>query len=255
MIKNVRHFAVAGCTLLFVGCAEPEKQAVNTQDEATRPDFNVMEDVNQKKQSFFTFLRPFVQQENARVSQERSFLLAIQTQLKVGQAISPNDLSEARQLGDAYNRELTGDAVTESWLDAMLLRVDMIPEELVLSQAANESGWGTSRFAVEGHNYFGQWCYTQGCGLVPSARGEGAKHEVAVFSDAAQSVHAYFMNVNRNRAYAELRDIRANERAAGQPVTGLKLAEGLHRYSERGQEYVDEIQGMIRHNKQFWQQG
>ncbi|MGB7997863.1 MAG: hypothetical protein WCF45_17265, partial [Photobacterium halotolerans] len=67
MIKNVRHFAVAGCTLFFVGCAEPEKQAVNTPDEATRPDFNVMEDVNLKKQSFFTFLRPFVQQENARV--------------------------------------------------------------------------------------------------------------------------------------------------------------------------------------------
>lgn len=255
MIKNVRHFAVAGCTLFFLGCAEPEKQATETLEEVTRPDFNVMEDVNHKKQSFFKFLRPFVQQENARINQERSFLLAIQTQLKVGQVISQHDLNEARQLGDVYNYELTGDAVTDSWLDAMLLRVDMIPEELVLSQAANESGWGTSRFAVEGHNYFGQWCYTQGCGLVPSARGEGAKHEVAVFSDAGQSVHAYFMNVNRNRAYAELREIRANEREAGQPVTGLKLAEGLHRYSERGQEYVDEIQGMIRHNKQFWQQG
>ncbi|WP_235335528.1 glucosaminidase domain-containing protein [Photobacterium halotolerans] len=255
MIKTVRHIAVAGCTFLFVGCAEPEKQAADAKEEATRPDFNVMEDVNQKKQSFFKFLRPFVQHENARVSEERSFLLAIQTQLKVGQALSADDLDEARQLGDAYNLELGSDIVTDSWLDAMLVRVDRIPEELVLSQAANESGWGTSRFAVEGNNYFGQWCYTQGCGLVPSARGEGAKHEVAVFSDAAQSVHAYFMNVNRNRAYAELRDIRANERAAGQPVTGLKLAEGLHRYSERGQDYVDEIQGMIRHNKQFWQQG
>ncbi|WP_459779799.1 glucosaminidase domain-containing protein [Photobacterium sp. R1] len=254
MIKNIKQTAVAGCTLVIFGCAEPEKPAEETK-RVTRPDFNVMENVTHKKQTFFNFLRPAVSQENARVSQERSFLLAIQAQFKVGQVIQENDLDEARQFGDAYKVELTDDKITEQWLDEMLVRVDEIPETLVLSQAANESGWGTSRFAKEGNNYFGQWCYTPGCGLVPSARNEGATHEVAVFSDAQQSVHAYFMNVNRNRAYAELREIRAQERASGHKITGLKLAEGLHRYSERGQEYVDEIQGMIRHNRQYWQQG
>ncbi|KDM91455.1 glucosaminidase [Photobacterium galatheae] len=253
-MKNLKKIAVAGGTLVIFGCAEPEKPAEEPK-QATRPDFNVMEDISQKKQAFFNFLRPAVAQENARVSQERSFLLAIQTQLKVGQVIQESDLNEARQLGDAYKVDLNDNTITEQWLDEMLIRVDEIPEALVLSQAANESGWGTSRFAREGHNYFGQWCYTPGCGLVPSARNEGASHEVAVFSDAQQSVHAYFMNVNRNRAYAELREIRAQERASGHQVTGLKLAEGLHRYSERGDAYVDEIQGMIRHNRQYWQQG
>ncbi|QUJ68798.1 glucosaminidase domain-containing protein [Photobacterium sp. GJ3] len=254
MIKKIRRSVIASGALLLFGCAEPEKVAEETKQD-TRPDFNVMEDVNAKKQAFFDFLRPAVVAENARISEERTFLLAIQAQTHAGQSINPSDLDEARQLGDSYNLELTEDQLTEQWLNKMLIRVDTLPEALVLSQAANESGWGTSRFAVEGNNFFGQWCYTPGCGMVPNARSEGARHEVAVFSDAKQSVHAYFMNVNRNRAYAELREIRAQQRASGNRLTGLKLAEGLRRYSERGQDYVSEIQGMIRHNKQYWQQG
>ena len=233
-----------------------EKEASQAEASSTsEPDFSVITDVNQKKTTFFDYLRPAVVQENKRVSKERDFLLKLKSKTESGKSTDSEELTYARRLGNMYQLPLKGDSVTGDWLSPMLLRVDVLPEELVLSQAANESAWGTSRFAIEGNNYFGQWCYRKGCGLVPASRTEGSTHEVAVFESAYLSVNAYFMNVNRNNAYTELRQIRAEQRTAGQTITGTKLAEGLSRYSERGHEYIDEIQSMIRHNNKYWSQG
>ena len=49
-------------------------------------------------------------------------------------------------------------------------------------------------------------------------------------------------------AYALLRQRRTDLRTANKPITGEAIADGLLRYSERGQDYVDEIQQMIRGN-------
>ena len=102
---------------------------------------------------------------------------------------------------------------------------------------------------AQGNNLFGQWCYKAGCGIVPKRRGEGQVHEVASFESVDAAVASYLRNINKHRAYAELRAARAALRAANQPVTGNALANHLLRYSERGMDYVKEIQSMIRINK------
>lgn len=268
MIKATKKLALLALITGLAGCGEtlPENPLTEAVDDTkikasytSKPDFRAFKDVNQKKAAFFDFLRPAVEHENKRVERERQFLLSIQAKLDSGDNIDSEEYDYAAKLGKMYQVALEGDSaaktIAKSWLNEMLNRVDVLPEELVLSQAANESGWGTSRFAVEGNNYFGQWCYRAGCGLVPASRTNGATHEVAVFDSAYLSVQAYFMNVNRNRAYADLRDIRAAQRRTGQMIEGTKLAEGLSRYSERGQAYVDEIQSMIRHNNKYWRQG
>ncbi|MFM9673737.1 glucosaminidase domain-containing protein, partial [Streptomyces galilaeus] len=81
-----------------------------------------------------------------------------------------------------------------------LRRVDIIPKELALMQAANESAWGTSRFARIGLNFFGQWCYSQGCGMIPNRRNSGAAHEVAAFKSVRDAVSSYFKNINTHAA-------------------------------------------------------
>src|SRR5690606_11880502 len=134
-------------------------------------------------------------------------------------------------------------------LRVLLRRVDVLPSSLVLAQAANESAWGTSRFAVEGNNYFGQWCFTEGCGLVPDRRLSEASHEVKAFTSAGESVEAYFMNINTFGAYQGLRLMREELRRSGQIIDGLTLAEGLESYSERGEEYIEELQSMIQFNE------
>ncbi|MFQ3192663.1 MAG: Bax protein, partial [Paraglaciecola sp.] len=99
------------------------------------------------------------------------------------------------------------------------------------------------------YNFFGLWCFKKGCGFVPRQRNDGAEHEVAKFRDLSHAVMTYIRNINRHYAYKELRVIRQELRQSDKPVTARALAVGLSSYSERGQEYIDELLSMLRVNK------
>ncbi|MCY9826173.1 glucosaminidase domain-containing protein [Vibrio chagasii] len=219
-----------------------------------KPDFAAIEDVNEKKDTFFSYLRPSINIENKRITKERAFLTRLS---EAGlNNLDSEDASYAKRLGKLYSLPVPSSGLDDAWLKEMLNRVNVLPEALVLTQAANESAWGTSRFATKANNYFGHWCYTKGCGLVPLQRNEGSSHEVATFSSSQESVHRYFMNLNRNRAYADLRAIRAKLAAKGDDLlttkTATELTNGLLKYSERGSDYVTDLQAMIRHNEVYW---
>ena len=213
------------------------------------PDFNQFTDTTAKKRRFFSYLRPYVQRENARLRSLRQQLLEIQEKKQKKMRISLEEYAFLYSLYDEFRMEVAES--DEAVLTELLLRVDVIPETLVLMQAANESAWGTSRFAVEGYNFFGQWCFKVGCGLVPLSRDEGQYHEVAKFDSPLASIKSYFYNLNTFHTYAPLRTIRARLRAEGKPVRGEALAAGLGSYSERGEEYIAEISGMIRFNRKL----
>ncbi|MGC9461349.1 glucosaminidase domain-containing protein [Vibrio genomosp. F10] len=219
------------------------------------PDFAAISDIKQKKKAFFEYLKPGVALENKRIIKERARLESMLEHLQ-SNALTSEDISYAKRLARLYNVALSENDVTVDWLKSMLHRVDVLPEALVLTQAAKESGWGTSRFATQANNYFGQWCYSSGCGVVPQQRTDGMTHEVARFDSVQESIHHYFMNVNRNQAYQELRDIRFRLHSENKDLlnseTAIALTNGLVRYSERGQPYVTELQGMIRFNQPFW---
>lgn len=230
------------------------EQATITLPSET-PDFASMRDANQKKQAFFDFLAPSIQLENRRISSERKRLNEIKQALSSG-STNTDDTVYARNLGERYYSTLPSQGITQGWLSEMLIKVNVLPKALVLTQAANESAWGTSRFATEANNYFGQWCYKAGCGLIPLRRQDGATHEVAKFKSVTGSVHGYFMNVNRNRAYSALRKIRTElagkESDLLNAETATALTNGLLSYSERGQDYVNDLQTMIRVNAKYW---
>ncbi|WP_417881184.1 glucosaminidase domain-containing protein [Vibrio sp.] len=234
---------------------QPDTNREQATESATKPKAPMpVDDTHLKKKKFFDELRPGIAKENARIMEERHALLDIKKQFEDGDFTSVP--SKAKQLAGDYELAIPEAGIDETWLDTMLNRVNVLPQSLVLTQAANESAWGTSRFAKEGNNFFGQWCYVKGCGLVPLHRVEGATHEVAKFDSPQQSIHAYFMNVNRNNAYKELRDIRAklasDEQDLKSQATALELTNGLLNYSERGPDYVDDLQSMIKHNSEFW---
>ncbi|MDX1676816.1 glucosaminidase domain-containing protein [Arsukibacterium sp.] len=213
------------------------------------PDFNAIRETNAKKRAFFDYLRPHVQRENSRLRNLRQQLLVLAEKKQKNQRLNINEYAFLYSLYDEFRMD-----VAESdpqMLQELLKRVDILPVSLVLMQAANESAWGTSRFAVEGYNFFGQWCFREGCGLVPLNRGEDQSHEVAKFDNPAQSIRSYFYNLNTFHTYEALRDIRAQLRAERRPIRGEALAAGLGRYSERGDEYIAEISSMIRFNRRF----
>ncbi|MDD1780733.1 glucosaminidase domain-containing protein [Enterovibrio sp. ZSDZ35] len=254
-------FAVLASALLLSACSEAPHTPVTNINQlqpaspppemVQKPDFASYKIVTEKKQAFADFLKPGVNYINGLIENARTRL----TTLSTAKSLSTSDNEFLSNVAELFSLPLPETGADQAWFKEALKRVDVIPMDLVLSQAAIESGWGTSRFAREGNNYFGQWCYTQGCGMVPSARSSGKFHEVATYKDPLQSIRAYFLNVNRNRAYSQLRDIRAELRKEHEPISGTALANGLLSYSSRGQAYVNEVQGMISHNQQYWSQG
>jgi len=218
-----------------------------TVDEFPLPDFSAETNIRRRKVLFFEYMLPMVQRENLRLADIRQRLVYIQELIRLESELDAED--QAWFDGVLVEFRLTGRNVLEPrFWTTLFLRADEVPEELVLVQAANESAWGTSRFASEGNNLFGQWCFSPGCGMMPEGRLPGEKHEVAIFDSVPHSVAAYMRNLNSGHAYDRLREIRATLRAAGKPVTAADLATGLIRYSQRGEDYVRELLAMLRVN-------
>lgn len=213
------------------------------------PLFSNYDDVTEKKRAFFAYLQPEIKRQNEIVIREREMVFALKEAFMQTQKFTKHQQKAFDKLAKKYH--FTGDkALTvEQTFESLIRRVDIIPEALVLVQAANESGWGTSRFAQKGYNFFGLWCFKKGCGFVPKQRNDEAVHEVAKFRDLSHAVMTYIRNLNRHYAYKDLRVIRQNLRQADKPVTANALAAGLSSYSERGQEYIDELLSMLRVNR------
>ncbi|MCK4305951.1 MAG: polysaccharide deacetylase family protein [Candidatus Eisenbacteria sp.] len=245
--------------LLLTGCGgEPGEQEVPNPAEGradellqgeghTLPDFAAVSDMQERKRQFFDFMRPIIVAENASVLVEREGLLKLHGQHCHSQPLLPDDVLWLDALAREYG--LAGISVdSESQLQELCMRVDIIPVPLALVQAAHESAWGTSRLARLGNAIFGQWC-VQGYGIVPARRDSGATHEVARFATVNQAVRSYIHNLNTNAAYCELRRIRFEQRQAGESPSSFLLVDGLRLYSERREAYVDEIRGMLCTNR------
>ena len=217
------------------------------EKQTTMPEFSAMTDVSEKKEAFFRFLLPMVEAENIRILHERAYLKDVYGRFQEGQLTS----DDKQKIDDwiEYYRLEEDIAIDDNLFGLLKRRMDIIPEMMVLVQAANESGWGTSRFSRMGLNLFGQWCYVKGCGLVPRGRGEDGRHEVAKFDSVNASVKSYMRNINTHGAYLDLRLLREQKRLDNENITANDLIVGLESYSERGVEYIEELRAMIRINR------
>lgn len=208
------------------------------------PAFADIENAGERKSTFFSWLLPVVQQENERLTELRGAILALHDKREAGRSLGWHEKRLLELLAERYESPVT-DPDAPDFFSELLTRVDRVPASLALAQAAWESGWGTSRFARRGYNLFGHWCHVPGCGIVPAQRPEGADHEVAAFDDPRESVRKYFRNLNSHRAYRQFRARRAELRNKGLPITGAALVRSLTSYSERGTDYVDDIERLM----------
>lgn len=214
---------------------------------STPPDFAVIEDAQARKNAFVEYLTPAITELNRERAEERQALEELYAELLEGESAGWWQQRKLEAWAQRYEIEFIPEqeaAVAEK----LLLHLDEIPASMVLAQAALESAWGTSRFAKTGDNFFGQWCFTEGCGMVPGARTDGATHEVKIFSSVKEALQSYFRNINSHPVYAQVREIRARARKAGKPLSGLEMVAGLEKYSARGQAYIEELREVIRYN-------
>ena len=197
-----------------------------------KPSFKSIENTVVRKEVFFNYLLPKILQKNAEI-------------IELRESILNNKLSTIELNKLALRYRVDSPASKED----LLMVIDILPPSLILAQAANESNWGRSRFAENFNNYFGIWCFSEGCGVIPKNRDENANHEVASFISLEDCIDYYVLNINRSYAYEELRLIRKNQRDDLKPLSGILLAEGLGNYANPGNAYIDSIKSLIQFNQ------
>ncbi len=211
------------------------------------PDFTSIAIGAERKQAFIDYLYPVVAAENLVILKQRETLLDTQQRLHVTGEINAEQHMWLQRMARYYVSAYAAKQLPAT-IDELLSKVDVIPPSLVLAQAANETAWGGSRFAAEANNYFGQWCYRSGCGLVPLQRESHLSHEVQRFASARDSVRAYLHLLNSGKAFEKFRALRRDYRQEKLLPPGTELAAGLSKYSARGSDYIDSIRQIISAN-------
>ena len=200
-------------------------------------DLDDLQSVQLKKETFIKIVLPLIVAENEKIVDDRE-------KLKV--------LVEKKFTSDAekqwLRQKLLEYKVKKGNLDELLDRMDMIPVSIALAQAAKESGWGTSRFALEGNAIFGQWTW-DGQGIAPLKRDGDKSHKILKFPILRASVKAYKNNLNTHKSYLKFREKRKSLRSKNKNITGLALTDTLKNYAQTGSEYTKILNQIITQNR------
>ena len=200
-------------------------------------DLDNLQSVQLKKETFIKIVLPLIVAENEKILDDRE-------KLKV--------LIEKKFTSDVekqwLRQKLLEYKVKKGNLDELLIRMDMIPVSIALAQAAKESGWGTSRFALEGNAIFGQWTW-DGQGIAPLKRDGDKNHKILKFPILRASVKAYKNNLNTHKSYLKFREKRKSLRSKNKNITGLALTDTLKNYAQTGSEYTKILNQIITQNR------
>jgi uncharacterized FlgJ-related protein len=203
--------------------------------------------VADKKRIFFRMLGPLILIANERIGKDRSILLELIKRYENGNTLNEAEQAWLQNIATQYKVTLSEPLSSET-LTTLRERVDIVPPSLAMAQSAEESGWGTSRFADLGNALFGQWTWSGGIEPLDKRADKGS-YGIARFDTPLESVEAYMRNLNTHAAYAQLRERRADMHATHRQPDGFELAKSLTRYSERGEDYVHSLHAIMRVNK------
>ncbi len=200
-------------------------------------DLDEIQSVKLKKETFIKIVLPLVVAENEKILEDRFKLNKI-TSRKI---TTDKEKQWLRQKFLEYR-------VKNGKVEELKIKMDIIPASIALAQAAKESGWGTSRFALEGNAIFGQWTWN-GKGIAPLDRDKSKNHKILKFPILRASVKAYKNNLNTHKSYIKFREMRKNLREKNKKITGLMLTKTLDNYAETGSEYTKILEQIINQNR------
>jgi Bax protein len=196
-------------------------------------DIGTLGDTRKKRELFIKIVLPLILYENEKITEDRKKLFKI-----LGKSFnSPGERVWLKRRFKEYKIE-------DKDLVELKTRMDIIPVSIAIAQAANESGWGTSRFALEGNALFGQWTWSKK-GISPSNQDTDKNHRILQFQILKASVGAYKNNLNTHDAYKEFREVRAKLRQSDKKITGLDLVKYLKNYAEIGDKYTKILEKII----------
>ncbi len=208
--------------------------------------------VEVKKSVFFRLMASGALIANEEIMNERRKLLKLSDKLRRG-VISHKERVWLQHLAKKYRVvKKRADRLTPDKLKKLIRRVDIVPVSIILAQGAIESGWGTSRFAIEGNALFGQWSFSDKSLKPKGQRSHLGDYGLATFKTPLDSIRSYLLNLNTHPAYKEFRQLRSKMRTRNTPLSGKELLHTLKHYSERKKEYIEDLKRIIRTNRLFW---
>tara|TARA_B100000287_G_C20657750_1_gene789115 strand:- start:534 stop:1688 length:1155 start_codon:yes stop_codon:yes gene_type:complete len=196
-----------------------------------------IQNTKKRKELFIQIVLPLILEENNKILLDRKKLFVILNK-------NNNSNSDNEWLKKKFKQY----GVANKDLPTLKRRMDIIPPSMAIAQAAKETGWGTSRFALEGNALFGQWTYTDK-GIKPAAAEAGTTHKVMMFNVLKSSVRAYTRNLNTHKSYRKMRYIRAIQRDNFGKLNSLELVDHLDQYAETGKKYIIVLKQIIEQNK------
>jgi Bax protein len=209
-------------------------------------DFDQLQDVKLKKELFYLITLPIIHESNRLILEDREMIINIEKKF-LRKTLNENEVNETVRLAVKYKLDYS--TIDLKLFRDLKQRINIIPVSLALAQAIVESGWGQSRFALEGNALYGQWTTNEQKGIIPEDRDEDKTHAVRKFENLQQSVQAYMHNINTHRAYYSFRVVRRiAERVQYTDPISAKV-KFLAAYAEIGQEYVDKLELIIESNK------
>lgn len=211
-----------------------------------------IEKVNYRKKTFITLLLPLLIRHNIAITQKRSSLkILIEKPILSLSIDEQNWLVKTALYYKVFDKNIPKPIITKKILKELLNRIDIIPVSLALAQSSLETGWGTSRFSIDGNALFGQWTWKTNKGIRPKQRAPGTKHSVLRFSQLAESIEDYTHNLNSSSHYRSLRSKRSALRKAGYPtdIWSQNLVDELKKYSSDSEHYISTIKAIIRENR------
>ena len=211
--------------------------------------FNMLVDSEQQKYVFINILLPFFVKMEKELELERQQVVNLSLKL-LETPLSDEDYNAIRSLAYKYNVKIQNDEFWEytQALEELLIRIDSIPISLSLAMAAKETGWGESRFLIEGNSLFSEWTFTENDGIVPLQRVKKAKHLVRKFSSLEDAIRAYYMNINTHNAYQRFRELRYKMRNDDARISSTRLAYTLQSYSADPVNYPIALVSLINSN-------
>jgi Bax protein len=229
-------------SIIIIPAAVPSRPPYQVKENAFRmvdykqitslpKEFLEIQDLDQRKKVLIETLLPLVLKENEEIISQRAELLRIK---KTSFYLTTKEM---RFIEDLAVRYKVSKSDYRTMLNELITRVDVLPASLVLAQAAIESGWGTSRFALKGNNLFGIR-NSKGVGMIPREQGPECSFALSTFDTLQSCIRFYLWNINTHPEYEHLRKIRTR---GSFPYNPIELAQGLNTYSESGYAYVGKV--------------
>lgn len=182
--------------------------------------------VKEKKERFFYLLVPAVDRVHKQLMER---FVSISKHIEEG-----TNQEEVNRLKKLYKIKTD---------EELLQALKPHPQSIVLAQAALESSWGTSRFFVEANNIFGVHSIDPNEPRIAASEKNGKRTVwLTKFRSVQESVRAYYRTMSISKAFKQFRVLRVHTE---DPYV---LVKALHRYSEIGNKYADQLSMVIKHN-------